>query len=786
MKRILNILFKHKLKTIIGLIVLIYWVFCLPSKLFVDPHATVVTSVEGDLLGARIASDGQWRFPALDSIPEKFEKCILLFEDEYFYKHPGFNPVAMSKALYGNLTTDKRRGGSTITQQVIRLSRKGKQRSYSEKLVELIKATRLEAAYSKADILNFYATYAPFGGNVVGLETASWRYYGLPATQLSWAQMAALAVLPNNPSMVRPGRNEERLLQKRNQLLEKLWTAGEIDKTTYELSLLEALPGKPYPLPQIAPHLVERIKKEDEGKRIQTTIKIPLQQELNRLAKEHYEQLKQNEIYNLAIIVLDVNTKEVLGYVGNAPTDAMHHKDVDIVSKSRSTGSTLKPFLYAGMLDHGLLLPETLVPDIPTSINGYQPQNFDNEYQGVVPAGKALAQSLNVPAVRMLRQYGLNKFYGDLKQMQLGGINKPSGHYGLAMVLGGAESSLWELTKTYAGMAHILNTYTQTSSEYSEGSFEGYSFRESKKTPQSREKLGFEPEVFSAGAIYQTLETLRFVNRPNGEENWEFYEDAQPIAWKTGTSFGFKDAWSVGVTPQYAIGVWVGNADGEGRPGITGIQAAAPLFFDVLRGLPTDGKWFDVPYDDVVSVNVCVKSGKKANVYCPISESQNVPAAGTESHRCTFHKQLYVTQNEQYQVNSDCYELDKMKTQTRFVLPPTIEYYYAAQHPDYKHPPPIHPDCGFAGELPMAFIYPKDNEGVILPKGVDSQVNDVIFKIAHRNPDTKVFWYLNKEFVGQTQSFHELAVAPKEGTYVLIIVDEEGNEVKKNIEVSRG
>lgn len=774
---------KYRFQLAIFLAGFMYWFFCLPSVLFKDPHATVVESYEGELLGARIASDGQWRFPALDSVPDKFEKCILLFEDEYFYKHPGFNPVAMSKALYGNLTTNKRRGGSTITQQVIRLSRKGKQRSYTEKFIELIKATRLEAGYSKPEILNMYATYAPFGGNVVGLETAAWRYYGLPATQLSWGQMAALAVLPNNPSMVRPGRNEVTLSRKRNQLLKKLWETGEIDRTTYDLALLESLPGKPYPLPQLAPHLVERIKKTDEGKRVQTTIKTPIQRELNRLAKEHYEQLKQNEIYNLAIVVMDVNTKKILGYVGNAPTDVAHHKDVDIVTKSRSTGSTLKPFLYAGLLDQGAILPHTLVPDIPTSINGYEPQNFDNQYQGVIPAGSALAQSLNVPAVRMLRTYGLDKFYGDLKKIDLGGITKPVSHYGLAMVLGGAESSLFELTKTYAGMANTLNTFTRTSSEYSENSFKGYHIKKACEDCFEQLVAVQEPQVFSAGAIHQTLETLRRVNRPSGEEHWEFYENAQPIAWKTGTSFGFKDAWSVGVTPQYAIGVWVGNADGEGRPGITGIQAAAPLFFDVLQSLPTNGKWFDTPHDDLVEVKVCSKTGYKASAYCTHTEMQAVPIAGTESSSCPYHKQIYLTQNEMYQVNSDCYELDAMKAQTRFVLPPHIEYYYAAKHPDYAQPPPFHPDCSFTGESPMAFIYPKDNEGVILPKNFDSQVNEVILKIAHRNPESKVFWYLNTRFVGETQGFHELAIAPEEGSYLLTIVDEEGNDVKKKIEI---
>lgn len=775
---------KHKIKYLMLVIGLSYWFFCLPTTLFRDPISTVVESREGDLLGARIAQDGQWRFPMLEKVPERFEQCIVHFEDEYFYQHPGFNPVAMTKALYGNLTTDKRRGGSTLTQQVIRLSRKNKKRTYVEKLVELMQSTRLELGTSKAEILTLYATYAPFGGNVVGLETAAWRYFGVPAKDLSWGQSAALAVLPNNPSIVRPGKNEATLSRKRNHLLKKLWERGIIDETTYELSILEALPGKPFRLPQITPHLTERIRLESPESRVRTTIDVQLQRNLNRLAKAHYDQLKQNEIYNLAILVMDVQTKEVLGYVGNAPTDRTHHKDVDIISKARSTGSVLKPLLYAGMLDEGLLLPKTLVADIPTSINGYQPHNFDKGFGGAVPADRALASSLNVPAIRLLRQYGLDKFYGDLKNMKMGHLDKPASYYGLSMILGGAESSLWEITKTYAGLAHTLYTFSETSSEYPNAAFEGYGYVNNVRSEAFAELLP-DPKIFDAGAIFQTLETLRTVNRPTGEEHWEFYEDAQPIAWKTGTSFGFKDAWAVGVTPQYAIGVWVGNADGEGRPGITGIQAAAPLFFDTLRSLPTHGKWFAKPYDALAETKICTKSGAKAGAYCSETETALIPQAGMETGSCPYHTQIYVTNTGDYRVNTDCYELSEMKAESHFGLPPSMEFYYAAKHPDYQPLPPMHPDCGFAGEQPMAFIYPKDDEGIILPTDFDEDVNDVIFKIAHRNPDSKVFWYLNEEYVGETQTFHELAIIPTPGEYILTIVDSDGNEIKKRIEVSK-
>ncbi|MFC4635351.1 penicillin-binding protein 1C [Dokdonia ponticola] len=773
---------KHKIKLSVFVLVVLYWLFCLPATLFKDPTSTVVESSAGDLLGARIADDGQWRFPTLDSVPYRFEQSLLLFEDEYFYTHPGFNPVAMGKAIYGNLTTDKRRGGSTLTQQVIRLSRKNNKRTYAEKLLELVKATRLETKYSKDEILAMYATYAPFGGNVVGLETAAWRYFRLPAHQLSWGQSAALAVLPNNPSMVRPGKNEGTLSRKRNQLLEKLWKKGIIDERTYQLSILEELPGKPYALPQVASHLTEQIRKEHNGKRIKTTIQRDVQRDLNRLAEAHYTQLQQNEIYNLAMVVMDVATKEVIGYVGNAPTKSQHQKDVDIVMRPRSTGSVLKPLLYAGMLDAGDILPESLVLDIPTYINGYQPQNFDKEFQGVVPASNALARSLNVPAVRMLRRYGLDKFYTNLQEMEIEHIDKSANYYGLSLILGGAESSLWEVTKTYAGLAHTLNTYTATSSEYTKTAFQGYSY-----IPHTshEEPLFADPSIFDAGAIYHTLETLREVNRPTGEENWQFYEDAQPIAWKTGTSYGFKDAWAVGVTPQYAIGVWVGNADGEGRPGITGIQAAAPLFFDVLRTLPNKGTWFSKPFDALTEVSVCSKSGNLASVYCPETKQILVPEAGIHSVSCTYHKQIYVTASGNYRVNSDCYALDQMTSEVRFVLSPAIAYYYASKHPEYKELPSIHPDCDMLGEQPMSFIYPKKNEDIILPKDFDGKRNDLILKLAHRRPDTKVFWYLNDIFIGDTETFHELAVLPEEGDYIITVVDAEGNQLKQQIKVTK-
>ena len=496
---------KHKIKLSLFFAAFVFWLFCLPSNLFDAPTATVVESKEGYMLGARIAKDGQWRFPKMDSVPNRFEQSILHFEDEYFYSHPGVNPVSITKALWSNITTDKRRGGSTLN----------KQRSYDEKFVEMIQATRLEAGYSKKEILNLYASYAPFGGNVVGLETASWRYFGVPSSELSWGQATSLAVLPNAPSLIFPGKNEAILKQKRDRLLLKLFQKNIIDETTYSLALDESLPGKPFPLPEVAPHFTEKIRANHAGKRLQTTIDYSLQRKVNAIAKEHHYALSQNEIQNLAILVLDVETREVLAYVGNAPTTSANNNYVDIISKSRSTGSILKPLLYASLLDGGELLPNALVADVPTAINGYKPENFDKKYNGAVPASIALSRSLNVPAVRMLRSYGLERFYNKLKKMNQPQIDKPANYYGLSIILGGAESSLWDITNSYAGMASTLNFFNHSSSEYRDDAFASPVYVKNQEADFGN--LQSKSVILNAGAIYKTFEALQSVNRPLGE-----------------------------------------------------------------------------------------------------------------------------------------------------------------------------------------------------------------------------------------------------------------------------
>ena len=777
--RIFQILRTYKYVAIALLLLAVLWVFCLPKPLFKDPTATVVISEEGKLLGARIATDGQWRFPAADRIPYRFESCILEFEDAYFYKHPGFNPVAMSKALWSNITTNYRRGGSTLTQQVVRLSRKNQKRTYLEKIIETFMATRIEAGYSKAEILNFYASNAPFGGNVVGLESACWRYFGIPSSELSWGQAAALAVLPNAPALVFPGKNEAIFKAKRDRLLQKLRDKNYIDETTYELAVAEDLPGRPRELPDEAAHFTERMVREQSGNYVNSTIQFNLQKRINQITAEAHYRLDQNQIHNLAVLVLNVNTREVLSYVGNAPTTAEHANYVDIITRQRSTGSTLKPFLFASLLSAGELLPNSLVADVPTSINGYNPQNFDRSYHGAVPASEALARSLNVPAVNLLREYGLKRFYNNLHLLNFKSIDKAAEYYGLSLILGGAESNLWQLTNAYAGMAATLNFFNNTSSEYPEGAFNEpvYLKAETERTTTKNQN----PALFDAGAIYQTLETLREVNRPEGSENWEFFSDAQPLAWKTGTSYGFKDAWAVGVTGDYAIGVWVGNADGEGRPGITGIQAAAPILFEVLDVLPTS-EWFEMPYDELVEAEICAQSGNLAGLYCPVSTKEWIPKKGTRTEACKYHQRVFLNQEGDRRVTASCYPLGKMVSKAWFNLPPVWEYYYAPLHPEYKTLPEFAPGCFRESEKIMEFIYPKRGETIVLPKDFDGE-QEVVLRVAHRNPDTTLYWYLDGRYINSTTQFHELSLKLSPGTYMLDVTDTAGNNIAQSFTI---
>ncbi|MFW5793533.1 MAG: penicillin-binding protein 1C, partial [Bacteroidota bacterium] len=288
----------------------------------------------------------------------------------------------------------------------------------------------------------------------------------------------------------------------------------------------------------------------------------------------------------------------------------------------------------------------------------------------------------------------------------------------------------------------------------------------------------------NAGAIYHTLNSLKEVNRPEEDLFWKNFSSTFPVAWKTGTSYGNRDAWSIGVTPEYTVGIWVGNASGEGRPGLTGINAAAPIMFDVLKILrPT--KWFDMPYDDMQKAAVCKYSGHRASRICPSVDTIWIPTKGLESPACPYHQIFHTDKNEIFRVNTSCESISNIISKPWFVLPPVQEYYFRQKNSFYKQLPPLRTDCRASGSLQksMDLIYPPENAKIFIPYEIDGSEGEVVFKLAHRNNNKEVYWHLNDEFITATTIFHEISLKPLAGKHTLTVVDESGETITRKFEI---
>jgi len=771
-------------------LLLCWFCFCLPQRLFVSPTSYVVEASNGELLNAAIAADGQWRFPVADTVPDKFERCIIAFEDKRFRQHPGVDLLSLARAMRQNLKAGGIvSGGSTLTMQTIRLSRK-KNRTLLQKLLEVVLAVRLEVAYSKEDILRLYAANAPFGSNVVGLEAASWRYFGRNPQSLSWGEMATLAVLPNSPSLVHPGKNRTRLIRKRNNLLDKLVRLKVIDRPTAELSKLEQVPDKPRQLPQEAPHLLNRFKYERAslripGTRIASTLDKSLQVKINALLKRYNNRYRANDIDNIAALVLNVKQGTVLAYAGNIyqPENKELQSHVDMIRAPRSPGSTLKPLLYASMLNDGLILPKTLIPDIPTQIGSYAPQNYDLGYDGAIQADRALSRSLNIPAVKLLQTYKYPRFYDQLKKLGFSTLNQPADHYGLSLILGGSEVTMWDLASTYMGMARTLNHYNEYSGLYNPHDYDRPRYTQGSDSHELDKEELEKSSLLDNGSIWNTFNAMEEVMRPGDEGLWEQFSSSRRVAWKTGTSFGFRDAWAVGVTPDYVVCVWVGNADGEGRPGLTGIDAAAPVMFDIFRMLPA-GRWFATPQYQLKKMMVCKESGYKAGEYCPDRMEQLVPAAAEKTGICPYHKLIHLDRSGKFRVTDQCEHPADMINASWFILPPAMEYYYRVKHSDYRALPAFMPGCGETeSSNVMEMIYPRNNAAVYIPLEFDGNRGKVVFTATHKNPNAKVYWHVDDEYMATTMHDHRLSLSPAPGSHRLTLVDDQGQRLVQSFRI---
>ncbi len=748
-------------------------VWPLPERLHNTPYATLMLDRHGRMLDARIASDQQWRFVPVEQVPDKYRKALLDFEDKRFAWHPGIDPLAIGRAAWLNFKAGRVvSGGSTVTMQLARLLRDDPPRTLQEKAREAALALQLEWHLSKQEILTEYASRAPFGGNTVGLRAASWRYFQREPDALSWAEAALLAVLPNAPSWIHPGRNQQRLKAKRDRLLASLYEKGELNDRDLQLALLEPLPPPPQALPALAPHLMNTLEKQGQGKLLATTLEAPLQQRVRDLTRQHGERLEREGVHNLAVVVIDHHQQQTRAYVGNVThgNRSEYGADVDIAASPRSTGSILKPLLYGLMLDDGQLLPETLIADLPTNYGGFSPENHDHSYRGAVPAHEALSQSLNIPAVRMLRRYGGGRFHSSLQRMGMSTLFRPAEDYGLTLILGGAEGRLDEITAIYARlMAAASGRPVQPVA-----------------TLQSSESSGQDvPFMLSPGAAWLTQQALRDVARPGTARQWRQFSSSQPIAWKTGTSYGLRDAWAVGSNGRYTVGVWAGNGNGEPAPSLGGTATAAPLMLDVFS-LLGPSPWPEPPLSELKTVQVCADDGYLAGGQCATRDQ----LAPRQSHFQTVtphHRRIHLDSNGQ-RVHSGCERVAAMQHRDWFVLPPAQAWFYRRHHPDYRPLPAWREDCiagalALQSEPPMALVYPHAGSAIYIPTELNGSLGRAVFRAVHHNPSASLYWHLDDHFLGQTRHFHEKAITADPGWHTLTLIDDQGFRLRQRFKV---
>jgi penicillin-binding protein 1C len=749
-------------------------------------YSTAVYAAGGELLGAVVAPDGQWRLPPVargrlpvtagkpsesgaemlrEQVSPRFAVALSAYEDSRFYGHAGFDAIAIFRALRDNLAAGRIvSGGSTVTMQLARLRRGAGQRTLPAKLLETVLAVRMELTGSKDDILAAYAGLAPFGGNVVGLQAAGFRWFGHDATHLTWAEAAVLAVLPNSPGLVHPGRSRDELGRKRDALLQTLADQGAFAPADLPYSIAEPLPGLPLPMPGQAPHLAA---KAGPG-RVQTTLDYQLQLQAQEVAERHARRLGSQGIANAAAVILSVADGRTLAYVGNVKTAGESGSwQVDCAAAPRSSGSIFKPFLYAAMLDSGELTPTRLIPDIPTRIGSYSPENNLKSYAGAVQAQDALARSLNVPFVRLLRSYGIERFADLLENFGFSNLSRAPADYGLTLILGGAEASLVDAAEAYARLARAALPEKPADGDASR---------------QAASNSATDAAPVSRAAAWLTLEALVEVARPGEDASWQEYASSRRIAWKTGTSFGSRDAWAIGATQDYVVAVWAGNANGLGRPEIKGTDAAAPLMFDLFQLVPRSA-WFPEPTPELRMITVCADSGYAAGPSCPETVRLAVPEQAHVDEPCPYCRMVHLSDDGKQRVSAECAGDAGLVAVKRFVLPPAIEWYYRRSTIGYRPLPPWKPGCAVADASSVDLVAPEDGALIYIPIELDGSYGKTVFRAVHRDAGQTLFWHLDGDYLGETRGDHRLEARPDPGLHELTVVDQAGALATRRFEV---
>lgn len=750
-------------------------------------YSTVLFDVDKQMLAARISKDGQWRFPRRLPLEQKYIDCVIEFEDKRFYFHPGVDPFAIVRAVVQNFKALKiQSGASTLSMQAARLLLGNQQRTYIKKMLECWLAIGLEMNYSKSEILDLYSGFAPLGGNVVGYDAALWRYFKKCESNLTWAQAALLAVLPNQPASVHIERNRDLLKKRRNSLLLRMKLKEFIDAETYELAVQEPIPERMQPIPQNSGLLIDYlIKRYPDQYEFQTSIVEKLQLKLSEIVNRHAELLRDNEIHNCAVLLIENKSGFVKSYIANTPISEKQRNNlsVDNIQSLRSSGSVLKPLLVAASMEKGIINQKSHLSDVPCLIGGFRPENFSRQYQGYVSIQDALRHSLNIPAVRLLQQYGLNLFHDQLHLLGFTSIKKPPDHYGLSLILGGAEISAWELAKVYSNLAFQLEQRSYIPDEKKRIYRKGLKLfvRDSSLDVSKVYK-----SPISDGAIYEMFRLLQSpVPLSDASNSMSLNHEFLP-AWKTGTSFGFKDAWCVGITPEYTLVVWIGNSNGLGRPGLIGVHTAAPLMLEIIRSLGPFKPWIK-PIDEMHQEFICKRTGLLVSPLCPEIDTIWQSSRHSLYPVCTYHQTVFVDPNFGFRVTKDC-ESKAIKKNV-FVLPPVEENYYNKVDLSYLGAPNWRQDClkeAFDAKTELAIIYPLNNAVLYLPKDIDSHENNFIFSATHKNNQASLHWFLDEFYITSTIGRHEIEIKPQPGFHFLLIMDDQGLSQAIRFQCARG
>ncbi|SIQ90279.1 penicillin-binding protein 1C [Pontibacter lucknowensis] len=729
-------------------------------------YSPVITASDGSVINAFLSRDDKWRMQLEpDEINPVLKKAVLLKEDRYFYYHPGVNPFAISRAFVNNLLQNKKTSGaSTITMQVARLLYPQK-RTYANKLYEMFRALQLEWYYSKDEILQLYLDLVPFGGNIEGVKAASVLYFQQSPRQLSLAQAVTLTVIPNKPSSLRIGEQNERIVDFRNKWLRFYQEQGAFPASEIEDALLEPLEAHRQQAPKVAPHFAYRMFRRYKNHPIvKTTLNRQVQEKVEQLAYNYMQRLRYQNIHNAAVLVINNQTRAVEAYLGSADfNDFAHHGQVDGVRAVRSPGSTLKPFLYAAAFDKGLLTPKTMITDVPVDYAGYRPQNYFGNYNGNVTIAHALATSLNVPAVKVLDQLGVYTFVQKLKQAEFSEMKRKGNQLGLSLILGGCDVKLEELTLLYSAFAN-------------QGRYSHIRWLQEDTTEQ-------ETQLLSPGAAYMTNQILTQLTRPDLPHNAHNSPNLPKIAWKTGTSYGRKDAWSIGYNKKYTVGVWVGNFSGEGVPELNGTDSATPLLFDIFNSIDYNSTagWFQQPKGIGLRA-VCAESGSPANSFCRNQVLDTFIPGISSTRKCSHLKRIAVSEDKKHSYCTSCQPATGFVQQLYPNHAPELLTFFDAERIPYTPIPAHNPSCSrIFKEYAPIITSPAAGMEYFMEQEERQQL--MLHSNAH-NEVKQVYWYINDKFLKATAANEKVFFEPKKaGRYKISCTDDQGRNTDSYITV---